>query len=55
MYYELIQFLNETIENELINFYQNEKEIDFMNKYLNVYFSISISKKKLENSLLKKN
>ncbi len=34
VYSDLIQFLYNTIENEMINFYKNKKELEFMNKDL---------------------
>ena len=55
MYCELIKFLNDSIENELINFYKNDKEIEFINKDMRCLFFDSHFKKETGISLLEKN
>ena len=55
IYYELIKFLNNNIENEIINFYRNKKEIEFMNKDIRcLYFDFHF-KNETGISLLEKN
>ena len=55
VYYELIEFLNYTIENELINFYRNQKEMEFMKKDIRCLFFDFHFKKETWISLLEKN
>ena len=55
VYRDLIQFLDNTIENEMINFYKNKKEIEFMNKDLKCLFYDFHFKKETGISLLENN
>ena len=55
VYRDLIQFLDNTIENEMINFYKNKKEIEYMNKDLKCLFYDFHFKKETGISLLENN
>ena len=55
VYYELIQFLNDTVENEINKFYRNKKIIEFLNKDLRCLFFDLHFKKETGISLLEKN
>ena len=55
VYNELIKFLNDIIENELINFYRSHKEMEFMNKDIRFLFFDFHFKRETGISLLEKN
>ena len=55
VYYELIKFLNDTIENELIKFYSSQKQMELLNKDIRCLFFDFYFKKETGISLLEKN